>query len=128
MNSSKYFSLDFLGVGLSGLCLAHCLLLPLLPIMAVAQNLWFWHNENLHLGLLVLILPTAVLALGMGYVKHRKRSVLVFGAAGVLLLVAGWASEHIFGTILEKAATICGGILLTVAHWINQRKRCGLPR
>lgn len=128
MNSPKYFSLDLLGVGLSGVCLVHCLLLPLLPIIAATQTLWFWHNENFHLGLLILILPTAALALGMGYAKHRKRSVLFLGATGVFLLVAGWFGGLIFGAVVEKLATISGGILLAVAHWLNKRNRCGLAR
>ncbi len=116
-------SLDKLAVLLSGVCLVHCLLapvlltlLPILSLSALAEELVF------HQLMLWLILPTSAIALFIGCRRHRNSSILLSGLLGmsVLILVAVWGHSNL-APIQEKLATSLGGLILALSHYLNYR-------
>ncbi len=112
--------LDQLAVLLSGLCLAHCLLLPL--VVAVLPFLAHVSVDHLHLQMLAFVLPISVVALTLGYRRHNKRDVLAWGAFGMLLLVVGATVVHSrYGLIADRLFTVTGALLLAVVHYKNNR-------
>ena len=115
-------TLDALAVSLSGLCLIHCLALPLaltlFPIFASTLA-----DDALFHGLLYLaVLPTSCLAFVLGYRHHRDRSLIVVGGVGLLILgVAALLGHDLFGHSGERWVTSLGGLVLAAAHVINYR-------
>jgi hypothetical protein len=107
---------------LSGLCLVHCLVLPIvaatLPWLA-----WLDGNENwVHRGLLLAIVPISLLALASGCRRHRDRRVLLLGLAALgLLSFAALAGAALPRPWLETALTVLGSVALAASHLLNLR-------
>jgi MerC mercury resistance protein len=102
------FKADAVAVSLSGLCLVHCLALPvlgsILPLTsAVAEAEW------LHKALVMLAVPVALLAFAN---TRRTLARWIFGSVATLgstLLVAGAFVEpwHAYETQLTVAGACC---------------------
>lgn len=104
---------DATGAGISGLCILHCLALPVaasaLPMLGV-----FREAEWVHVVLFALAAPIAVLALARSGVWP-----MTLGLLGLVLLALGT-----FGPApAETPASALGGLLLIVAHVANWRRR-----
>jgi hypothetical protein len=74
-------------------CGIHCLVTPLLLITMPIIGVTFWANENFHLWMLALVIPTTVLATFTGCRKHKDRVVAACAALGLIILVSATASE-----------------------------------
>ena len=114
--------IDKAAIGLSLLCVAHCLLTPIAIIILPALGATFLDDERFHYALLLLVLPTSIFSLGLGCSKHGQREILLFGLFGLflmsLILVLG---EDILGELGEKVSTIIGASVIAVAHVRNFR-------
>jgi len=121
--------LDGAAVGLSALCLIHCLALPLL--VAGLPFLAQFSEGHLHLQMLVVVLPLSVVALGLGFRHHRNMRIVLGGVAGMLTLVVGATVAHTeLGLTADRAFTITGALTLATAHFYNSvrtRERKGTP-
>jgi hypothetical protein len=128
----NFKKLDYWGIWLSLLCLAHCLLLPAflmaLPILAR----YYLVHPFVHFGLSCLVFPVAILSLWSGYRVHLNKWVLVLGILGALLIV--WASLTRVTLVMlaryELYFNVLGSLLLMVSHLWNIRsmKICRIPR
>jgi len=127
--------LDFIGIGLSLLCLVHCLTLPVLISVAPAILRGLPGDDVTHRSLAVAIGFVGFLAFHSGYRAHHRRWVLAAFVTGLLLVssaaILGGAVLTGYG---EGAFTICGGILLVTAHFFNHSfcrscaaRACGQP-
>lgn len=107
--------LDASAVCLSGLCLAHCLVLPALVSLLPILGAWT-SAEWVHVVILLAAAPLAVFAL------RRSGPVLIAaGAVGLLLLAGGafgWPSHD-----WERPLSVAGGLALAGAHLANWRRR-----
>ena len=121
MNQAPAKSTDWLdgaAVGLSGLCLAHCLALPfvagVLPVMMPLVE------GHLHAQMLMLVLPLSLIAIGIGVARHRNLRVAWAAAIGLILLIAGATVAHNeLGIVADRTFTVCGAIILAAAHLYN---------
>ncbi|MDE0062741.1 MAG: MerC family mercury resistance protein [Gammaproteobacteria bacterium] len=118
--------LDLYAAGLSGLCLLHCLALPLLVTIMplVAQTA---ESELVHRLLVVATVPVSLRVIWKTRAMHRNRLfvAVVFVGLGLLLLAAfiEAVSAH------EEPITLVGGVLLCSAHlwhWARQRGTGGI--
>ena len=120
--------LDSAAVVLSALCLVHCLALPL--IVVGVPFLAQFAEGHLHMQMLVVVLPLSIIALSIGYRRHRNARIVSAGAVGMLLLVIGATVAHAqLGLIADRAFTICGSLTLATAHYFNSiraRAACDL--
>lgn len=112
---------DGLAVAFSAICLVHCLMLPvaltLLPVLGFALSHGAFHDL-----MLIVVLPTSLIAFGIGCRRHRMGGVAVVGGLGLaLLVVAALAVDTLWGEHLERYITIAGGLILAVAHVQNFR-------
>ncbi len=112
---------DKLGILISGACLLHCGLVPVLSILPAIGALKSEH-EGLHHLLLSLALPVALLALIPAVKKHGKLEIIIFAGLGLLLLAAGLVFHA-----LEQPLTLAGAALLGLAHIENWRS-CRVQR
>jgi len=119
----KSTTIDKFAISLSGVCLMHCLLAPVLvtltPIFtlsAVAEDILF------HQLMLWIVLPTSMVALFLGCRKHRLFSIAATGLLGILILViVAFFGHEFFGSVAEKIATSIGGLILAGSHYLNYR-------
>ena len=110
--------LDGAAVGLSALCLIHCLALPFL--VAGLPFLAQFSEGHLHAQMLVVVLPLSIVALGLGFRHHRLYWILVAGALGMLTLAIGATVAHArWGLAADRSFTIVGALILATAHFYN---------
>ena len=110
--------LDSAAVGLSALCLIHCLALPL--IVAGLPFLAQFAEGHLHAQMLVVVLPLSIVALGLGFRHHRNRRIVAGGTVGMALLTIGATVAHgNWGLAADRAFTIVGALILAAAHFYN---------
>ena len=85
--------LDRTAIFLAVLCGIHCLATPILLVALPLLANTLWVSEDFHLGMLLLVLPTSLLAAFAGCRRHRDRFVIAFIVAGIVVLVIVTGSE-----------------------------------
>ncbi len=113
---------DGVGVLASGMCALHCILAPALLVAATTLPASLASDEVFHQMLLWLILPTALLAFGLGCRQHKDRWVLLLGALGLLGITGSASMPHeLPGGAGERFVTLASTSLLITAHLRNFR-------
>lgn len=112
---------DKAAVILSGLCLVHCLALPV--FVAVMPFLSELGSGHLHAQLLLVVIPISVFAFTIGFRRHRSWTIVGFGALGMLVLAFGGTYVHSrYGVAADRAMTVAGSAILAIAHFFNSRR------
>lgn len=112
--------LDVASGTISLICMAHCLALPLALTLAPTLSVALLDEGPFHMLMLVLVLPTSVVALCLGCRRHKQLPVALLGAAGLtVLFFTAFFGHDLFGLLGERVATSLGGLLLALAHWQN---------
>ncbi|SMQ93735.1 MerC domain-containing protein [Xanthomonas fragariae] len=113
--------LDSSAIALSGLCLLHCLALPLLAAALPLFGAWS-QAEWVHVVFATAAVPLSGYAL---WSTHRRRALpapvwvlAIFGLVGLVIGAGGWA-----GGALETPITVAGSVLLASTHLVNLRLR-----
>ncbi len=126
MKSLPQSFFDASAMVLSGLCLLHCLALPLLAAALPLFGVWA-EAEWVHVVFVAIAAPLAGLALWRG---HRRDALpwplWTLAALGLLGLLAG--AFGIPDEASETAMTVCGSLALASTHlwnWRRHRRRCG---
>ncbi|RKF17475.1 MerC domain-containing protein [Alginatibacterium sediminis] len=113
---------DKAAIGLSILCVVHCLALPVFIVVVPNSLALYLDNESFHLWMLVAVIPISAYALTLGCKKHKRNSLLLLGGTGVLFMIAAVTiGEHYFGELGEKGLTLLGGVLVAFGHYQNYR-------
>jgi len=112
---------DGLAISLSGLCVIHCLALPLLAASLPLLGTWS-EAEWVHWAFVVMAAPVSMIALSRPS-RHGLRVGPIFlamlGIAALFAGVLGWPTEAD-----ETLVTVSGSLLLATAHLMNwQRTR-----
>ncbi|MDG2375400.1 MAG: MerC domain-containing protein [Woeseiaceae bacterium] len=112
--------LDKVAVALSGLCLVHCLALPLLIVILPFSGQF--SDDHLHMQMLILVIPVSVVALTLGFRGHRHPGVVIAGVAGMIIITFGGmvAHDH-YGLLTDRLLTIIGSLVLAITHYRNFR-------
>ncbi len=103
------------------LCLMHCVALPLLLLLLPGFLGLFAQSEAFHYAALVLVVPAALAAFGLGYRRHRKLLPPLLGVIGVACLVAALLPGQAEGG--ETLFTVVGSLMLVAGHMMNWRLR-----
>ena len=112
--------LDRFAIGMSLLCLLHCLALPLLLVLVPSLSALGVADERFHQVLVFLVLPTSLVALYLGCRRHRRRSALFWGLTGVTVLVLAAVFGHdVLGEIGERIMTVVGALMVALGHFKN---------
>lgn len=109
--------LDSLAIGLSGVCVLHCVLSVVL-VAALSGWATFLTDPLVHrIGLGGAVVLAAV-ALGYGYAEHRATRPALVGLGGLVAMTAGLFAPHGWPEIV---LTVGGVSVLAVAHLMNAR-------
>ena len=117
MKTAPSSLLDASAISLSGLCLAHCLALPLVAAFSPLVATWA-EAEWVHGVLIGIAAPLSALAL---WRKDQRLRVIVLALIGLSLMalgVAHWPSKN-----LETPLTVAGSLLLASSHVFNWKRR-----
>jgi len=120
----KSTTLDKFGILLSGVCMIHCLVTPVLVTLIPILSINIAVNEEFlfHTLMLWLVIPTSCIALFLGCRKHKQASIVITGIVGMLILLTVALFGHdIFGEAGEKIASTIGGFIVAVSHFLNYR-------
>lgn len=110
--------LDRFGVLLSGLCLIHCLTgVFLVGILGLGGGVLL--DPEVHHWGLILALIVGAATIGLGALRHGRMLPLAIGSAGLALMGTAVAVGH---GAEEVVLTMCGVVLVAVAHIINIRR------
>lgn len=114
------FALDRVAMGLSGLCVVHCLgTTILLALMSAAGGLLA--NPLIHeVGLTVAIVLGAI-ALGRGALEHGYMAPLAVGAFGLGMMAGALSLPHDAPGGGEALWTVIGVAVLALGHDLNYR-------
>lgn len=112
-------ALDRMAVGLSGLCVVHCLLSVVFVALLSGAGT-FLTNPLIHRFGLFGAIVLAAFALGQGYRSHRALRPALIGVTGIAVMTLGLIVPHGWG---EVAATVVGVCVLATAHLMNARAR-----
>jgi hypothetical protein len=114
-------SADTLGMAVSGACMVHCFLTPILLALAPGLAHYLPGDETTHRVLAVLVFSFGAFALVRGYRLHRKRSVIVGLVAGVSLVMTGAiAGQMLASHVIEISITLAGSAAMVFSHWKNR--------
>ena len=114
---------DHFAIGVSALCIAHCLLLPILLVALPVLGQSFLGSETLHVLLVYAVIPSSLFALSVGCSQHKKKSFMLLGILGMIFLVLG-ISVEILGMDhdWEQRFTLAGALMIAFAHVRNFQK------
>jgi len=109
--------MDRLGLGLSGLCVVHCIATSvLLVVLSSAGGLLV--SPVIHETGLVLAILIGALALGRGIVDHGFMMPSAVGGLGLGVMAGALSMEH---GMAETAYTLVGVLILALGHDLNRR-------
>lgn len=118
--------IDSLGITISSVCAIHCVLLPLIFLIAPYS---FLASHEFHEALIYFILPCALIAFILGCRKHGDTKVAIMGTLGIILLASALLLHDLHShdqhseELTTVLITIAGSILLVLSH-IRNRKLC----
>jgi hypothetical protein len=124
---------DKAAVGLSFLCVFHCLLFPtLLILLPPLSGLFALDDKLFHQWLIFAVVPISSIALTMGYVQHRSGRVFLIGALGLTLLIfTAFLGHEFLGEYGEVALTVIGSSIIAFGHICNyqlgRQEKCPAP-
>ncbi|WP_179025450.1 MerC domain-containing protein [Shewanella sp. Scap07] len=120
MNYTTQAVLDKFAISISALCAIHCALTPVLLALMPSLSALGLADHLYHEMMVLIVLPTSMLAVLLGCNKHKDMRVLVLAVIGLLTLAGSAIFGHDFlGETGEKAATMIGAIIIALAHWRN---------
>lgn len=114
----KQGGLDRLAIGLSGLCLAHCVLSAVIVTLLASAGGFFLHPA-IHEAGLVLAMLLAALALGRGVYQHGNALPAWIGAFGLAIMAVAITLPHEGG--YEAIFSILGVLIVALGHDRNRR-------
>ncbi|ROS02074.1 MerC mercury resistance protein [Sinobacterium caligoides] len=113
---------DKAAIGLSFLCVAHCLLLPIALSIFPLLFLMPLQDELFHKLLVLAVLPISVIGLTLGCKKHKRWQVLAWGATGLtIIMLTALFGHDLVGELGEKVFTLIGSLVIAWGHVQNFR-------
>ena len=113
---------DKVSIGISALCLLHCLLFPSFMVLLSSFISVSLNSELIHYMLLFLVVPVSSFALIVGLNNHKNSFIFFIGLLGLAILVSALLIELPITIISgEILLTIIGSILITFSHYKNYK-------
>lgn len=116
---------DKLGIFFSGLCIAHCLVMPFLAIVLGGNVLVTALSEEwVHTMLLLPVFAMLIFSLPQVWLASRNYWLLALAIVGVVLL----SSSRMVHGIGETLLTVVGSCLVIAAHLLSLKMRKSMKK
>ena len=115
--ASRIWSLDRLAIGLSGLCVVHCVATAVAVVLLSSVG-GLLVDHRIHETGLILAIGLGAIALGKGIHAHGFMMPSAVGALGIGVMAGALSLPH---TDLEVLYTIVGVAILALGHDLNRR-------
>ncbi|HHW4679514.1 MAG TPA: MerC domain-containing protein [Xylella sp.] len=114
--------LDHFGATGSLLCAAHCVVLPLLLVIAPTSWSLLWFGDEIEQVIVLSVTLLGLFSLLMSYFRHRAwRAIgILFLGLTMLWLVIIYKPLH-YAPTMHALTMAIGGTLVGIAHMINLR-------
>lgn len=100
----------------------HCFALPVMVTLFPILQGSLLDEAYFHLIMLVVILPTSLIALTIGCRRHKDMLTMTLGGLGLTILTLTALFGHAwFGLSGERIVTTIGGLILAASHIQNYR-------
>jgi carbon starvation protein CstA len=114
--------MDQAAIGVSMLCILHCIFLPLMLILVPVVWLQVLADESVHKFLVCIAFIISLVALSIGCKRHKGWHVLVLGITGFACLIFAVLFGHdVLGENMERIMTVVGSCLVIACHIRNYR-------
>ncbi len=113
-------AIDYTAIGLSGLCILHCLALPILAGALPLAATWA-EAEWVHKAFVLLAIPVSGYAIFLKGAFSRDRIFVIFVTVGLALLIVSAFVESL--TKFEQPLTSAGAFLVGSGHLWRWRRR-----
>ena len=113
---------DCFGIAASTACAMHCILVPTVLVTGTVLPAFVLGDEYFHVAMILMILPAAIVAFGIGCWRHNDGRVLalgMIGLTGMMLSVA--VVQDVAGEAGERIVTLLSAAILIAAHYRNFR-------
>jgi hypothetical protein len=111
---------DLAGAAASGICLIHCLLMPVLVSCIPGFVAYIPGNAGFHHTLAAVVVLLGTAAFVPGYRLHRRKALLALVTTGIsLVLVVAWSGDAL-NSALELILSLAGSSMLIGAHLLNR--------
>lgn len=123
MSSKNSSTWDIAGVGISVLCMLHCIAVPVVLVLFPAIGAAVVpHEDQTHAFLLAFILGVAGFAFFTGYRVHGQKKPVIWMAVGVIIVTyASFFAHEQLGHNWEPVVAIIGSLALIRAHILNHK-------
>lgn len=108
---------DGSAIGLSMICIAHCLAVPLAIVIFPIMGLTVLAHEFVHVWLFLGAAALSAFAFTSGYRRHRGWGMIAAGVLGLMLMLVG--ALHGLVEPYEEVVTLIGVCLVSAAHLNN---------
>jgi hypothetical protein len=110
--------LDRLAIGLSGLCLAHCILSAVVVTVLASAGGLLLHPAVHEIGL-VMAMALGAIALGRGVMQHGYAMPVWVGSLGLGVMAGALTLPHEGGQ--EAIYSVLGVLIVALGHDLNRR-------
>jgi hypothetical protein len=110
--------LDRLAIGLSGLCLAHCILTAVIVTVLASAGGFLLHPAIHEVGLMM-AMSLGAIALGRGVLQHGYAMPVWVGSLGLGVMAGALTLPHEGG--YETIYSILGVMIVALGHDLNRR-------
>ena len=114
----KQGGLDRLAIGLSGLCLAHCILSAVVVTVLASAGGFLLHPAIHEVGLMF-AMSLGAIALGRGVMQHGYAMPVWVGSLGLGVMAGALTLPHEGG--YETIYSILGVMIVALGHDLNRR-------
>jgi hypothetical protein len=105
-------------IGLSGLCLAHCILSAVIVTMLASAGGFLLHPAIHEIGLMM-AMALGALALGRGVLQHGYAMPVWVGSLGLGVMAGAMTLPHEGG--YETIYSMLGVVIVALGHDLNRR-------
>lgn len=109
---------DGVAIGLSTVCVIHCLVMPLLLVLYPTALVTYFADESVHRFAVLFAVPISIFALTLGCGSHKRFWVLAVGLIGIALLTLPLLLSN---ESMETPLTIAGASLIAFSHITNMK-------
>jgi uncharacterized membrane protein YozB (DUF420 family) len=113
-------AVDRIGIVASSVCFVHCLLTPVVLSLSAVYAHFLPTEEHTHRILAVAVTLIGAMAIGSGYRRHKKSSILWLMATGLALIFTGaYCGDRLPSHWTEVVITLVGSTCMIAAHRLN---------